>query len=132
MPGQPNFLDDVASDLAAWIDKTADDVASAFAPGRAPFSANLTEEQKLEYYRQQLFNPDGSPNVQGREAQFQRLGVQGFANVYRAVIQAHPDLRIPTPPEISVPEQWPQAPPMMGPPMGPPMMGPPMGPPPGR
>jgi hypothetical protein len=120
MPGQANFLDDVAGDLSVWIDRTADDVARAFAPGRAPFSADLSEQQKLQYYRAQLFNPDGSPNVPGRTAQIQRLGAQGFALVYKAVLQAWPELRIPTPPA--------GGPPMGPPPMGPPGMPPPPGP----
>jgi hypothetical protein len=139
MPGPANFLDDVANDLAQWIDQTADQVALAFAPGRAPFSANISEEKKLEYYRAQLFNPDGSPNAVGREAEFKRLGPQGFAQVYRALIARYPELRVPTPPPLAVPEEWPQAPmlppgaPMPPGPGGPP--GPPPGavaPPPGR
>lgn len=123
--GNRNFLDDVANDLSVWIDQTADDVARAFAPGRAPFSANLSEDQKLLYYREQLFNPDGSPNVPGRTAQIQRLGAQGFAQVYKAVLARWPELRIPTPPPTPPP-----GPPMMPPP-GPPPMGPPMPMPPG-
>src|SRR5262245_10789384 len=124
MPGPANFLDDIADDLAVWIDQTADQVARAFAPGRAPFSANISEEQKLEYYRSRLFNPDGSPNPQGRDAEFQRLGVAGFSQVYRALIARYPELRVPAPPPIEVPEQWPAP----GPPPGPP--GVPPGPPP--
>ena len=134
MPGPANFLDDVSNDLALWIDDTAEKVALAFAPGRAPFSADLTEEQKLNYYRAQLFNPDGSPNAQGRQAQIARLGAQGFGQVYKAVIQRWPQLKIPTPEPIEVPEQWPAVPP--GPPPGGPgpapgVPGPPPGGPPG-
>jgi len=107
MPAPPNMLDTVADDLSVWIDQMADQVASAFAPGRAPFSAPITEEQKLEYYRAQLFNPDGSPNPAGRQAQLQRLGTQGFTRVYKAVLKQWPDLAVPTPPELEVPQQWP-------------------------
>jgi hypothetical protein len=122
-----SMLDDVASDLAVWIDRTADEIARAMAPGRAPFAAPLTEEQKLEFYRNRLFNADGTPNPQGRQAEIQRLGVGGFTQVYKAVINRYPELKVPPPPEIAVPEQWPTAP--AGPPGPPP--GPP-GPPPGR
>lgn len=125
MPGQPNFLDDVANDLAIWIDQTASEVALAFAPARAPFSANITEEQKLAYYRNRLFNPDGSPNVQGRNEEIARLGAEGFGRVYKAVVTRYPELKIPSPPPIEVPQEWPAAP--QGPPPGPP--GPPPGPP---
>ena len=114
----PNMLDSVADDLSHWIDDMAEQVASAFAPGRAPFAAPITQEQKLEYYRAQLFNPDGSPNPAGRQAQLQRLGTDGFTRVYKAVIRAWPDLQLPTPPEIAVPQQWPRAP--QAPPGGPP------------
>src|SRR5215468_5671718 len=131
MPGPANMMDEVATDLAAWIDKTASEVALAFAPGRAPFSANITEDQKLQYYRSQLFNPDGSPNVQGRTAQLQRLGVEGFGLVYKAIIKRWPELKIPAPPSIEVPSEWPRPAPG-GPPPGPPSpAGAPPGPPPG-
>jgi hypothetical protein len=113
-------LDNVASDLAVWLDQESTRIAAAMAPqGTAPFSAGLSEQQKLEYYRAQLFNPDGTPNLQGRSDQMNRLGPEGFTNVYKAVIKAYPQLRVPSPP----------AAPPMGPPPGPPMMGPPPGPP---
>jgi hypothetical protein len=122
--GSPSFLDDIADDLGAWINDTANTVALAFAPGRAPFSANITEDKKLEYYKEHLFNPDGSPNAAGREAEFQRLGVQGFSQVYRAITARWPELRVPSPPPIEVPEEWPQAGPPPGLPPGPPMLPP--------
>ena len=131
MPGSPNPLDEIANDLALWIDQTSSEIALAFAPTRAPFSANISETQKLEYYRSRLFNPDGTPNVQGRTQELQRLGVEGFGIVYKAVIRAYPELKIPAPPPIEVPQQWPHetAP---GPPGAPgPPPGAPPGPPPG-
>src|SRR5580765_401161 len=118
MPGQANFLDDIANDLALWVDQTANQVALAFAPARAPFSANITEDQKLEFYRARLFNPDGSPNPQGRNEEIQRLGAEGFGAVYKAVVSRWPELRIPAPPPIEVPKEWPGAP-GGGPPTGP-------------
>jgi hypothetical protein len=93
------MLDNVASDLAIWIDQTATRIAAAMAPqGVSPFAAQITDEQKLQYYKNQLFNPDGSPNTQGRNAEVQRLGPEGFTQVYKAVLKAYPQLRIPTPP----------------------------------
>jgi len=131
MPGTSNPLDDIATDLALWIDQISTEVALAFAPNRAPFSVDLSEEQKLQYYRDKMFNPDGTPNVQGREQEFQRLGVTGFSMVYKTVVKAYPNLRIPTPEPLAVPEQWPhEAPPGPPPAPGPPPGGPP-GPPPG-
>jgi hypothetical protein len=94
-----NTLDLVAEDLAEWIDTMANQLAEAMSlGGNAPFAAVLTEQQKLDYYTAQLFNPDGTPNLQGRAAQMQRLGPEGFALVYKAVLKAHPDLAVPTPP----------------------------------
>jgi hypothetical protein len=111
-PRRTTMLDDVANDLALWIDDTANKVALAFAPGRAPFSADLTEQQKLEYYTRALFNPDGSPNQQGRQREVERLGVERFAQVYKAVIQAHPELK-PPPEQIGMPPPGAVGPPPM-------------------
>lgn len=98
------MLDQIATDLALWLDQTATRIAAAMAPqGTAPFAAQLSDTQKLEYYRDQLFNPDGTPNVAGRQAQIARLGPQGFTQVYKAVIRMYPQLRIPTPPEAGAP-----------------------------
>lgn len=107
MPGKANSLDEIASDLALWLDQTSTEIALAFAPNRSPFSANVSEEQKLEFYRTRLFNPDGTPNAAGREAEFQRLGSDGFSQVYKAVIRRYPELRVPAPAPIEVPAQWP-------------------------
>jgi LysM repeat protein len=116
------MLDEVAVDLSLWIDDTATQIALAMAPrGQQPFAAQMSDKQKLEYYTSRLFNPDGTPNMQGRAQELQRLGAEGFANVYKAVVAAHPNLRppqrapipaplVPIPPEMGVP---PTAPPGM-------------------
>lgn len=101
MPSQ-NVLDQISNDLALWIDQTATRIAAAMAPqGTAPFAAQLSETDKLEYYRAQLFNPDGSPNVQGRAPLIARLGPEGFTLVYKAVMKAYPQLKLPTPPGMT-------------------------------
>ena len=130
--GGQSMLDDVANDLALWIDKTATEVALAFAPARAPFSANITEDQKLQFYKSQIFNPDGSPNQQGRQQEIARLGPEGFGQVYKAVVARWPELKPPPPQPITVPDEWPTMPaPMPGPPGTPPGLPPgPPGPPP--
>lgn len=130
---EANFLDGIAGDLSQWIDQTADEVARAFAPGRAPFAPNISQEKLLEIYRAQLFNPDGSPNMPGREAQIKRLGAEQFSAIYKAVVSHWPELKPPPEPPTEIPEQWPTpAPPGMPPPgpppmpMPPPMPGPPL------
>jgi len=96
------LLDQVANDLALWIESTADEVARAFTPlGVAPFAAQLTEREKVIYYRAQLFNPDGSPNDSGRAALVQRLGAEGFANLYKQIVTIFPQLR--PPPALGAP-----------------------------
>lgn len=106
-PQRQTMLEEVANDLALWVDQTATEVALAFAPGRAPFAANMTESQKLDFYTRQLFNPDGSPNVQGRAQQVARLGVEQFAQVYQAVVRANPELKPPPVPPLAVPPMGP-------------------------
>lgn len=108
MPGQ-NMLDDVAGDLALWIDDVATKVALAFAPARSPFSARVTEDQKLEFYKARLFNADGSPNLQGRAEEAQRLGPEGLGHVYKAVVQRWPELKPPEAAPLEVPDEWPTA-----------------------
>lgn len=102
-PRRQTMMDEVANDLALWIDDTSNKVALAFAPGRAPFSADLTEEQKMDYYSRALFNPDGTPNQRGRQREVARLGVEQFAQVYKAVLQAHPEWKPPSNPMMEVP-----------------------------
>jgi hypothetical protein len=114
----------VAEDLAYWLEDMSDKLAMAMSPqGVAPFAAALTEDQKVTYYRNALFTPDGQPNLQGRTDLLNRLGPQGFRAVYTAVINAYPQLRIPTPP---IPGQ----PPMPGSMPPPAMAAPPPGTPP--
>jgi hypothetical protein len=101
---QRTMFDDIAQDLADWIDRTANEIALAMAPrGVQPFAAQMTSQQKLDYYRWRLFRADGSPNNEGRTAEIQRLGTEGFANVYKAVVQAYPELKPPPPPEVPGP-----------------------------
>lgn len=101
---QVEFYDQLAQDLALWLEDMSDSLATALSPqGIAPFAAPISEQQKLAYYSSQLFNADGTPNEQGRNAELLRLGPIGFRTVYRAVIEAYPWLRLPAPPEGAAP-----------------------------
>lgn len=83
---KPHSLDLIAQDLADWIDRTATKLAEAMTEGGAsPFAAQTTRQERLEYYTEQFFNPDGTPNEQGRQAQLARLGPEGFLRALRAV-----------------------------------------------
>jgi hypothetical protein len=104
MSDRVETYDLIAADLAQWLDETSTQLAIAMSPqGVAPFAAPISEQQKLAYYSSQLFNADGTPNEQGRNAELQRLGPIGFRTVYRAVIEAYPWLKLPAPPEGAAP-----------------------------
>lgn len=95
-----NMLDQIAEDLSYWIDETAGQLAEAMsAGGTAPFAAQVTEDDKLRYYTSKFFNPDGSPNLEGRATEMQRLGPENFAQTFKAVLKAHPELAVPPPPQ---------------------------------
>ena len=100
---QVELYDQIATDLATWLDEMSTQLAIGMSPqGIAPFAAPISEGQKLAYYSAQLFNQDGTPNDAGRNAELQRLGPIGFRTVYRAVISAYPWLKLPAPPEGAI------------------------------
>ena len=89
----------VADDVAIWLENISSVIADAMKPqGLAPFAVQLSDAQKLLYYRDRLFLPDGEPNMQGRTEEMNRLGPTGFRLVYKEVTKAFPNLQLPTPP----------------------------------
>lgn len=87
-----NPLDRLADELAEWADQVSTQIADSLLGGfAAPGAAQLSEQQKLEYYTRQLFLPDGRPNLEGRVQEMERLGPEGFAEVYAEVIRHHPE-----------------------------------------
>ena len=100
MPLPQNPLDQLAAELGEWVDQISTQIADSVIGGfSAPGAAQLSEQQKMEYYVRQFFNPDGTPNDQGRAQEMQRLGPEGFAEVWNEVIRAHPELKPPEQPE---------------------------------
>ena len=96
MPLPQNPLDSLAEELGEWIDQISTQIAQSVVGGyTAPGAASLSERQKLDYYTRQFFNPDGSPNDQGRAQEMLRLGPEHFAEVWTEVVHAHPDLAPP-------------------------------------
>jgi hypothetical protein len=89
-----NMMDGVADELLGWLQTESSWYANAL-KGRSqksPFAADASEPEKLDYYRRQMYmtKPDGTvqydqPNTQGRQNLINRLGVQGYAQVYEAV-----------------------------------------------
>lgn len=93
-----NSIDRLADELAHWAIDFSDKIAASIQGGvHAPNSAHLTEPQKLDYYTRQFFDEMGQPNIPGRAQEMQRLGPEGFAETFAAVLKAHPDLRQPPP-----------------------------------
>ncbi len=82
------MLEAVAAELAEWVEQMAEEVAEGLTEGgRSPFGAPATEREKLDYYEQQLFLPDGAPNMAGRQALLQRAGALGFVETMNAVMK---------------------------------------------
>jgi len=86
--------DEAASEIVRWLDEAPSYYAEAMKGGHdAPFSAKTTEQQKLEYFKRQVFQTqlDGSPdyskpNTQGRQMLIDRLGINGYTQVMAAVM----------------------------------------------
>lgn len=87
-------FDEAASEIANWIKDESAWYADALRGGyNAPFAAPVSEQEKLDYYRRQVFmtNPDGTPNyeqpnTQGREMLMKRLGIPGYTRVMAAAL----------------------------------------------
>lgn len=85
--------DAIPKELASYITDEAKWYAEALkGGGPAPFAARASEEEKIEYYRRQLYtqNPDGTidyekPNMQGRQQLITRVGIDNYALIARTV-----------------------------------------------
>jgi hypothetical protein len=82
-----HWLDEVLYDVMGDFNDSVEWVAGAFSEGtRAPFSANLSEDQKLDVFRDKLFTSDGKPNDAGR-AELQAIyGPAGVASIMAEVM----------------------------------------------
>lgn len=95
MAAQQNPLDGIADELFGWMDSEVSYYADALRGGpngRAPFSAEVSESQKHDYFTRQMFmtGPDGrvdysQPNSQGRTKLMQEMGPQKYGEVYSQV-----------------------------------------------
>lgn len=90
---QPNPVDILARNLAEWVIAESAQIAEAVKGGlAAPGAANISEKDKLDYYTRQFFNPDGAPNIEGRNKEAARMGTAKFAETFKEVTHAHPEL----------------------------------------
>jgi len=87
-------MDEVADEILHWLEEEPDYYIEALRGGhQTPFSAEVSEPQKLEYYRRQVFmqNPDGSvdfdkPNGEGRDMLIKRVGIKGYTDIMSQVM----------------------------------------------
>lgn len=78
----------VADQLTDWLEGMPQRIAERWTGnGRAPFAQQVSTAKALAYYNRTFYNPDGTPNVQGRNAELERLGVDGYAKAMRAVMK---------------------------------------------
>lgn len=83
-----HMWEQAVDEVVDWLYSTSDRAAEVIlAGGRAPFAADLTEDEKLRYYHEKFFNPDGSDNNQGRNEVMARVGPDEWAKVYKALIK---------------------------------------------
>lgn len=87
-PKDRHMWDEVSEEVAQWIEDMAAEIASGLKNGGpAPFAARTTEAEKLAYYQERFFNPDGTPNRPGRQEELERLGVTNYAKAMREVVR---------------------------------------------
>lgn len=99
----------VADEVADWVDAMSTTLAEGAHDGdRPPFGADVGDRERLDYYEHVLFNPDGSPNEQGRQQEIQRIGPRGYADVLMALqrrrgqpFQSSPSAPVRSPQEVS-------------------------------
>lgn len=93
MPESEHPYDSIADELGDWMNGEVDYYVEAMRGGhRAPFSADVSEQDKLDYYRRQMYMtaPDGTvqydkPNGAGRDKIIDRLGLTQYAQIMDAV-----------------------------------------------
>lgn len=77
--------DDLADEIDAHVEETARFIARGIVGnGPAPFSANTSKAELLDYYRTALATPEGVQREIGR------IGAQGVAAVFREIQKAAP------------------------------------------
>lgn len=84
---QPHVWEETPDNVEEWMDGMVNYLYGEItSDGKSvPFSAKLSEDRKLDYYRSRFYNPDGTPNEQGRAEEFARLGPEGYRDVVGAL-----------------------------------------------
>lgn len=93
MAKQPHPFDAVSDELQTWLEEESKYYVQALVGDyQSPFAAQVSEQDKLDYYRRQMYvmNPDGTPNYEqpnqeGRKKLIERVGIDGYATISKAV-----------------------------------------------
>jgi hypothetical protein len=101
MPDAIHPWDLVSEDLKNWLETEPQYYIDQLKGGfRSPFSADVSEQEKLDYYRRQVFmqHPDGTPdyskpNQAGRDMLMKRVGIDGYTQIIGAVMPVRSGLR---------------------------------------
>ena len=85
--GKPqHWLDDIGDEVTARMDDNVEWLTNAFLSGsRAPGAADISEEEKLDYYRRKMFKDDGTPNEQERSNILNRVGIKNYTEIIKAL-----------------------------------------------
>jgi hypothetical protein len=102
------YWEQIALEVAAWIDATAQTVAAELYEGAyAPFSARVTLERQAAYYAEFLFFAGGMPNPRAWEQLYQTAGADGLVDAVRGAARWRKDnglpVTLPPPVEPGVP-----------------------------
>ena len=89
----PHPGDLLSQDVLDYVEKESDHLAqSILGSPLAPQTATLTSAQKIQLFANQFWNPDGSPNQQGRDALQAKYGARGFLQITEALARQHGQL----------------------------------------
>lgn len=81
-----HVADLIADEVLEWLDRTAEAVAEALLG--SPFAPQVeqpSQAERLAYFREQFFNPDGTPNLPGRDAVLQTHGPEQYETIALAL-----------------------------------------------
>ncbi len=90
---KPHPFDSVSDEIMNWLENESKYYVSAMVGDyQSPFAAQVSEKDKLDYYRRKVYNinPDGTPNYdqpnkEGRDTLIKQVGIEGFADIMKAV-----------------------------------------------
>jgi hypothetical protein len=81
-----HLFERVSDRVATWLDDMPERLATRFMMGgRPPFTAQISEQEKLELFEHDFFNPDDTPNEQKRAMWYEIVGPDGYKQILFAL-----------------------------------------------